>query len=71
MVERALRYDCRKIQLFKGKYDDGMIAEAKKHGIICNLFYADDPAEAAERFAAGADTVLTNRFHTLSYLVKR
>jgi hypothetical protein len=39
-----------------------MIDKARANGIICNLYYCDDPALVADRFNAGIDTILTNDF---------
>lgn len=66
MVERALRYGCQKIQLFKGKLSeealDDTIRRAHENGIICNLFWSDDPEEARAYLARGIDVILTNEY---------
>lgn len=71
MVERALRYDCKKIQLFKGKFNEEMIRKAHENGIVCNVFWADTEEEAREYLAMGIDTILTNDYNLVSQVVKR
>lgn len=71
MVERAVRYNCKKIQLFKGKFDQKMIDKAHKNGIICNVFWSDDEDEAKEYIAMGIDTILTNDYNSISQAIKR
>ena len=66
MVERAIEYDCKKIQLFKGYFDQAMIDKAHDNGILCNVFWSDDPEEARRFFEMGIDTVLTNDYLAIS-----
>ena len=71
LVERALKYGCKKIQIAK-KLSNGfepskeeirtMITQAHEHGIVCNLFWSDDAEEAKEFLDMGIDTILTNEF---------
>ena len=70
-VERALKYKCRKIQLFKGKFDQKMIDKAHENGIICNVFWSNEPEETKEFLAMGIDTVLTDDYNLISQVVKR
>ena len=35
---------------------------APENGILCNVFWADDPDEAGRYFEMGIDTVLTNDY---------
>ena len=70
MVERAIKYDCKKIQLFKGKFDKAMIDKAHEHGIRCNVFWSDDPEETKEFLDMGIDTILTNDYNLISQVVK-
>ncbi len=60
LVEHAIEYGCTKLQFFKPNLSAAAIAKAKEHGIRCNVFWADDPAEAADYLRQGIDTVLTN-----------
>jgi hypothetical protein len=69
MVERALKYGCKKIQLVKGKFTEDMIARAHEHGIACNIFWSDDPEEAESFLNMGIDTVLTNDYGLISQVV--
>ncbi|MBO5665857.1 MAG: hypothetical protein J6S45_00250 [Firmicutes bacterium] len=75
LVERALKYGCKKIQIAKelhrGKPNhfvltkgqiQTMINEAHEHGIVCNMFWSDDPEETKEFLDMGIDTILTNEF---------
>ena len=43
-----------------------MIDKAHEHGIICNVFYADDTDEAKRYLEMGIDTILTNDYQTIS-----
>ena len=70
MVERALKYNCKKIQLVKGKFNQEMIDKAHKNGIICNVFWSDDVKEAKEFIEMGIDTILTNDYNLISKVIK-
>jgi len=70
MVDRALKYDCRKIQLVKGYFNQEMIDRAHANGIKCNLFWSDEPQEAKEYLAMGIDTILTNDYNLVSQVTK-
>lgn len=70
-VERALKYGCRKIQLFKGKFTPDMIRKAHENGLICNVFWSNDPEEAKEFLAMGIDTILTDDYHLISQAIKK
>lgn len=71
MVERAIKYDCKKIQLVKGKFNQEMIDRAHKNGIICNVFWSDEEEEVKEYISMGIDTILTNDYNSISQAVKR
>ena len=62
MVDRAIALGAKKIQLFKPYFNRETVARAHENGIICNVFWSDDPAEAREYFDMGIDTVLTNDY---------
>ncbi|MCQ2428622.1 MAG: hypothetical protein MJ137_09565 [Clostridia bacterium] len=62
IVERAIENGCYKLQLFKPWINRDMIDKAHANGILCNVFYSDDPAECREFLNMGVDTVLTNDF---------
>ena len=60
IVERAIRFGCKKIQFHKACMTEEMIALAHSHGIRCNVFWSDE-AEETERFLKmGIDTILSN-----------
>ncbi|MBE6999618.1 MAG: hypothetical protein E7428_05480 [Ruminococcaceae bacterium] len=69
MVERAIRLGCPKIQLVKGKFDQAMIDKAHQNGIICNVFWSDDPAETQEYLEMGIDVILTNDYNRIAQVV--
>lgn len=70
IVDRAIDIGADKVQLLKPAFDQAMIDKAHAHGIRCNVFWADDPAEARRYFAMGIDTVLTNDYLTVYNAVK-
>ena len=43
-----------------------MIDKAKANGIITNVFWSDDPAEAKSFLDMGIDTILTNDYHRIA-----
>ena len=53
----------------KGFFNLEMIDKAHEHGIICNVFWADDKEECEEFLSMGIDTILTNDYHTISLVV--
>ena len=71
MVERAIRYDCKKIQLVKGYFNQKMIDEAHQNGIICNVFWSDDETETRKFIEMGIDTILTNDYSLISQVIKK
>jgi glycerophosphoryl diester phosphodiesterase/predicted amidohydrolase len=62
LIKLAKKYDCKKVQLFRGYYNQEMIDEAKEAGIRCNIFWSDDPNEIPELLEKGIDTILTNDY---------
>jgi len=71
IVERAIRYGCRKVQLLKPSFDQTMIDRAHAHGIVCNAFWTDDEAEAQRFLDMGIDVLLTNDFHRIARIVAK
>lgn len=65
IVKRAIALGAEKVQLFKPYLNSEMVELAHKHGIICNVFCADEVELAREYFDMGVDTVLTNRYNLL------
>ena len=58
-INVALRYGCERIQ-FGRNVTERDIVRAREKGLICNLFYSDDPVEALEYVKKGIDVILTN-----------
>ena len=71
IVERAIKYGCCKVQLFKPYFNQEMIDKAHAHGIRCNVFWSDKPEETRKFLEMGIDTVLTNDYSLISQTVKR
>lgn len=70
IVDRAIELGAYKVQLFKPYFNQEAIDKAHAHGILCNVFWADDPNEARQYFEMGIDTVLTNDYLTIYNEVK-
>lgn len=62
IVEHALEYGCTRVQFCKGLTTQRMIDNAHRHGLTCNLFWADTAEEARAYLDIGIDCVLTNNF---------
>ena len=71
IVENAIRYQCSRVQFCKlfltrsmidKAHTKEMIDRAHRHGMSCNLFWADDAKEADAFFDMGIDVILTNHF---------
>jgi len=60
IVERAIAFGCSRIQFHKDCMTEEMIRKAHDHGIRCNVFWSDDPEEAARFLDMGIDTILSN-----------
>jgi len=71
LVERALKYECKKIQLFKPNFDKEMIDEAHSKGIVCNVFWSDDEEETQKFLEMGIDTILSNDYNVISQVVAK
>ena len=70
IVERAIKFDCKKVQLVKDYFDQAMIDNAHAHGIRCNVFWSDDAEETRTFLRMGIDTILTNDYHQIAKVVK-
>jgi glycerophosphoryl diester phosphodiesterase len=70
IVDRAIALGAYKVQLFKPYFNQETIDKAHAHGILCNVFWADDPEEARRYFEMGIDTVLTNDYLTVYNALK-
>ena len=62
IVDRAIALGAYKVQLFKPYFNQASVDKAHEHGILCNVFWADDPEEAQRYLDMGIDTVLTNDY---------
>ena len=62
IVERAIAIGAQKVQLFKPYFNQQSVDKAHQHGIICNVFWADDPEEAIQYREMGSDCILTNDY---------
>lgn len=71
IVENAIEYDCKKVQLFKPYCNKEMIDKAHANGIICNVLWADEPDEAVEFVKMGIDTVLTNDYLAIANAINK
>jgi glycerophosphoryl diester phosphodiesterase len=60
----AKRYACQRIQFFR-QVTKKQIEQAHEAGLICNLFWSDDPQGAMAYVQNGIDVILTNCAHTL------
>ncbi|MGI6381262.1 MAG: glycerophosphodiester phosphodiesterase [Anaerolineae bacterium] len=64
-IELALRYACQRLQ-FGRHVTPAQIARAHEGGLICNLFWSDDPDEARAYVQRGIDVILTNSAQRLA-----
>ena len=70
IVDRAIALGAYKVQLYKPYFNKESIDKAHKNGIICNLFFTDDPEEAEKYLEMGIDTILTNDYLSIYNAVK-
>ena len=77
LMQKALDYGCKKIQLFKPHFEhfapdyvQTICRKAHENGIIVNVFYADTPEEAISYLDKGVDTILTNDYNRIAQAVK-
>ena len=69
IVDRAIRLGCQKVQFYKPDFDKAMIDKAHEHGIICNVYWSDDPEETKKFLDMGIDVILTNDFNRVNQTV--
>ena len=83
VVEKVVHYDFDTSDYDNtpaGKYDrfpdvyvpttKELIDKAHENGIICNVFYTDDPKRTIELLDLGVDTILTNDYLKIANVVK-
>lgn len=63
-VELAVEYGCSRVQ-FGRRVSDDEIKAAKDAGLVCNLFYSDEPEDARRYLDRGIDVILTNAANIL------
>ena len=69
IVDRAITFHCKKLQLYSGYITQQMIDKAHAHGIICNVFYSDDPEQTRKYLDMGIDVILTNDYNATAQIV--
>ena len=62
IVKRAISLGAYKVQFYNTEVTREAIRLAHDNGILCNVYYADDTAEARRLLEMGVDTVLTNDY---------
>ncbi len=70
IVDRAIALGAYKVQLFKPYFTSETVKKAHENGILCNVFYADEPKEAIDYLEMGIDTILTNDYLTIYNTLK-
>ena len=71
IVDRAIKYGCKKVQLFKPYFNQEMIDKAHENGIICNVFWSDDKEETQRFLDMGIDVILTNDYNRIANIVSK
>ncbi len=71
IVERAARFGCTKLQFVKGYFNQEMVDRAHENGIICNVFWSDDPEETQRYLDMGIDVILTNDYNAIAQVVAK
>jgi len=66
-----VRFGCKKLQFVKGYFNREMVERAHKSGILCNVFWSDDPAETEEFLDMGIDVILTNDYNRIAQVVAK
>ena len=69
IVERAVKFGCTKLQFVKGYFNQEMVDRAHENGIICNVFWSDDPEETQRYLDMGIDVILTNDYNAIAQVV--
>ena len=71
IVERAIKYGCKKLQFVKGYFNREMIEKAHQNGMICNVFWSDDVEETQQFLDMGMDVILTNDYNNIAQIVEK
>lgn len=64
LLQKAEAYECRRVQ-FSRSVTAEECRRAHDAGLVCNLFYSDEPEDAERYVDLGIDVVLTNRANLL------
>lgn len=64
MIAAAVEHGCERVQLFR-KVTGADIRRAHDEGLVCNLFWSDEPEDAKSYVRKGIDVILTNAAHVL------
>ncbi|MBT7054011.1 MAG: hypothetical protein HN976_02890, partial [Lentisphaerae bacterium] len=64
LISTAIQYECTRLQFFRNVEEDH-IRQAHDAGLLCNLFWADEPEDARRYADMGIDVILTNQAHQL------
>lgn len=71
IVDRAIRLKADMVQFIKPYFTQEMIDKAHAHGIICNVFWSDDPEETEQLLDMGMDTILSNEYLQVANTVRK
>ena len=71
IVDRAIALGAYKVQLFKPYFNQASVDKAHEHGIICNVFWSDDPEEAIKFREMGIDCILTNDYLSIKNALEK
>lgn len=64
-IDLAVEYGCRRIQFYRHATEEHF-RRARDLGIICNLYWSDEPADARAYVERGVDVILTNAAHQVT-----
>lgn len=71
MPKRAAALGAEKIQLFKPYFDESSVRLAHEYGLLCNVFWSDEPEEACRFIDMGIDTILSNNYLAVANAVHK
>ena len=70
MVRRAMKFGIDRIQLFTPNFTEETVRLAHENGILCNVFFADEPEKARAFLDMGIDVILTNHCERIQKVVE-
>lgn len=65
-LEMCAKMGCRFVQPVRGYICEETFATCRRLGLRANVFYSDEPEEAREFMAMGADSLLTNKIELMT-----